>query len=127
MIDQDFADIVDDLEPNSTVYISGPITASTEADKGKAKFKAMVLELHDLGFHPISPRRHRIPPWFNIEKDQDKIWPYMMRMAVKDLMDADACVMLDGWDQGSKGCEEEMRLCGLLNIPVYDERGQEIQ
>lgn len=108
--------------PGPRVYISGPITASTEQDKGKARFKEQVLRLHAYGYIPISPRRHRVPPWLDIKYDQDKIWPYMMKLAIKDLMDADCCVMLDGWDEGSKGCFAEYRLCRLLNIPVYDER-----
>ena len=103
------------------IYISGPISASTEDDKGKARFKEKVLHLHSLGYNPISPRRHRIPPWMDMEKDQEIIWPYMMRLAIIDLMNADSCLMLDGWDQGSRGCAEEYRLCRILSIPVYDE------
>jgi len=115
-----------DCEPlGSKVYISGPITQSTEDDKGKAKFKEMTLFLHNECYIPISPRRHRVPPWwdFNNAEDQDKIWPYMMRLAIIDLMLADSCIMLDGWNMGSKGCAEEYRLCRMLDIPVYSERG----
>ncbi len=106
------------------IYISGPITGK---ENGNAQaFKDMVLKVHSMGLGiPVSPRRHRIPPWLNLPDDKDEIWRVMMREAVIDLMICDSVIMLDGWE-GSKGCVIELKLCRLLHIPVISERFEEI-
>lgn len=107
----------------SKIYISGPITIAKEGTAGnKDKFRDMVLKLHRMNLGtPISPRRHRIPPWLSLEEQPNEVWIHMMKLAVSDLMEADSMVVLDGWEE-SKGCCVEVELSKLLRIPVFDER-----
>lgn len=102
------------------IYISGPITG-VGVDANKQAFKDMVLKIHDMGIgEPVSPRAHRMPPWFSLPENEDQVWTYMMKRALKDLLDCDSMVLLDGWE-GSKGCLVELEVCKLLEIPVFDE------
>lgn len=107
------------------IYISGPIS-NAGPDANKQKFKDMVLKIHDMGIgEPVSPRAHRMPPWFDLPKDKDKVWVYMMRRALADLMECDSMILLDGW-QNSNGCCAEVEIAKLLQMPIFNEHFEDI-
>ena len=101
------------------IYISGKITG---VPNGNAQaFKDMVLKIHSMGLGiPVSPQRHRIPPWLSLPNDEAIIWRHMMRLAIIDLMECDSVIMLDNWEE-SRGSVMELELCKALHIPVMDE------
>lgn len=89
------------------VYISGPITGLPGLNK--TAFDSAAAELKAVGFEPIVPHEITAP---------GDTWEEAMRSCIRAMMDADAVVMLRGWE-GSKGAKIEYDLARAVGIPVH--------
>lgn len=89
------------------VYISGPMTG--HKDNNYPAFFEAEERLKKMGFDVINPARNTPP--------EPATWEAFMRMAIKQVCDADAVVMLDGWRK-SIGATTEVSIADVINIPV---------
>ena len=90
------------------VYIAGPM--SGYPDFNHAAFNKKASELHRFGVNVLNPAE--------IDGGStDKPWEYYMRKAIALLVQADAVVVLDGWEN-SKGAKLELTIATALRIPV---------
>jgi nucleoside 2-deoxyribosyltransferase len=92
------------------VYISGPITGHADF---REKFAAAEDALKQSGFIPVSPVR---------DDDGTKPWAHYMKLALKDMLDCDAIVLLPGWER-SQGAAIEAFVaarCELEFLPYQD-------
>lgn len=95
------------------VYICGPISGIENGNK-KA-FDLMEAQLWTRGFHPINPHvtcAHIKREFYQSDKAH---WQACMRADIRELMTADAIVLLPGW-QNSKGAHVEITLAKELGI-----------
>lgn len=90
------------------MYIAGPM--SGYPDYNHAAFNKKASELHSLGFNVLNPAE--------IDGGStNKPWDYYMRKAIALLVQADAVVVLDGWEN-SKGAKLELAIASALRMPV---------
>ncbi len=91
-----------------TVYISGPMTGTV--DWGRERFNAMDKRLHNMGWQVINPAclPTDLPP------------KCYMPICLAMLREADAVLMLKGWDK-SKGATMERRYAEYLNKIIWYE------
>ncbi|AFG37652.1 DUF4406 domain-containing protein [Spirochaeta africana] len=90
------------------VYISGPITGKENGNSDA--FSAAAEKLTAAGHTPINPHE--------LQHDHDKSWESYMRVDIKALMDADAVLLLDGWNH-SNGAHLENAIARAVGIPAY--------
>lgn len=90
------------------VYICGPVSG-LPYDEVVKKFAQAEQILKGMGVMPINPL-HLVP-------DPETHWNPAMRACIKGLMDADAILMLDGYQQ-SKGANVEYELAKVLEMTV---------
>ena len=103
----------------SPVYISGPITGIKNANK--EAFTEMEEILVTMGYKVSNPRRHQIPKGL-AEKD---IWNVMMKISLKDMVNCNSIVMLDGWEF-SRGAGIEFDIAKALKMPITNQDLQTI-
>jgi hypothetical protein len=96
------------------VYIAGPMTGYK--DLNYPAFNAMKTELQQAGYTPLSPA--------DVDnKGEAQSWEWYMRRTIPMLCEADAVLLLPGWER-SKGARIEERIAGELSIPVYESLDQ---
>ena len=86
------------------VYIAGPISGMP--DLNKPEFADMADKLRKAGFDAVNPHE----TCEGIEG-----WVECMKADIKQLMDCDYIILLDGWNN-SRGCRIEIALCRELGI-----------
>ena len=91
------------------VYISGPMSGLPEFNY--PAFFAAEEELVAAGYAVENPARNPEP--------DPKTWEGFMRMAVKQVADCDALVMLPGWES-SRGAKVEVDLAKTLGMHVCE-------
>lgn len=101
------------------IYISGPVTGMV--DGNRAAFSRVEKEVFAAGFDAENPRRNKLPGYFDIEIDCEELWQFQMKRAVKQLMDCDTIVMLNGWEN-SKGATIELWLSLMLGLKCLNEK-----
>lgn len=92
-------------------YISGPITNATQEQLDRFEDASRRLDLR--GFDYFNPLETPPPP-----KDAH-VWQYYMRRSISELCEADAILVLPGWED-SRGCQLEVFVAQNLGIPVID-------
>lgn len=90
------------------VYICGPVSG-LPYDEVVRNFASAEGMLKGMGLMPINPL-HLVP-------DPETHWNPAMRACIKGLMDADAILLLDGY-QKSKGANVEYELAKVLEMGV---------
>lgn len=91
-----------------TVYIAGPI--SGKPDDNKKAFSNAEERLFMMGYSPVNPHK------LNHEENHSRDWFQYMRVCISAMMQCDAIVLLDGWED-SDGAQMEIKLATSLNIP----------
>ncbi len=89
------------------IYIAGPMTGIPEYNS--PAFHKAAEQLLAEGHEPINPARHGLIDGYE--------WSDYMRLALRDLADAEVVLMLPGWT-GSRGARIEAAIAGHLGIPV---------
>ena len=77
----------------------------------KPAFDAAEKHLHNLGHVVLNPARHGLV--------DGKGWSFYMRLAIADLLQADAIAQLDGWHT-SRGAILENRIAQELGLAHVD-------
>ena len=90
------------------VYISGAIE-HLEIEGRKKAFKEAERILLSDGYEPINP--------FNNGVNVDADWREHMKVDIKNLLDCDYILMLEGWEL-SKGCKLEFDVATSCGIKV---------
>ncbi len=94
----------------NTIYISGPITGLP--DGNRKSFMDAQFDLESAGFRVINP----ITICSMLPEGTD--WATYMRHDIRAMMDADAVLLLPGW-QSSRGAGLEEMICVALGIPTF--------
>lgn len=106
-------------QPNTIVYISGPVTDMPESNRPQfAKAQQMLLSAGCSVFNPS----HIEGPIDPLKGDE--LWAYYMHFCVKALPDCDAVLFLPDW-QNSKGAKWEHRIAEILRLQVFYSPGLE--
>ena len=92
------------------VYISGPMTGYE--NNNYPAFFAAEEQLKQAGYDVINPARNTPPD------PATATWESFMRMAIKQVCDADFVARLDGWEF-SKGANIEIDLAHKICVPVF--------
>lgn len=93
----------------TVLYIAGPMSGLP--DKNIPAFDAAETRLRAKGYDVLNPARHE--GWATN-------WQGYMRLGIRDVTRADGVATLPGWGK-SEGAVEEVRIAGLLGIPVATE------
>lgn len=93
------------------LYIAGPMSGLP--DSNYPAFNAAAAVLRAAGHTVLNPAENPAPP----EGHPDP-WQYYMRMSLKQIADAEALYMLDGWTI-SKGATLEFNIAAEMKIPAY--------
>lgn len=96
------------------LYISGPMSGYT--DNNWPAFHAMEAHLQSLEYEVLNPAK---------VGDPALSWQANMRRAITLMMQADALILLDGW-QKSRGARTEVYLARKLEMPIYDANLHEV-
>jgi len=100
-------------------YISGKITGLTN-EVATRNFKEASLQARFLGYEPVNPMEI-IPNGDEPKSEKDK-WSWCMRADLKEMMDCDAILMQENWED-SKGAIVEHNLAKELGfIMMYKGR-----
>ncbi len=101
------------------IYISGPITGMPDGNKDA--FLAMEGTLKVLGYTEIiNPRNLDTPQAFKDgEMEVDVLWPIMMKQSVRDMMECNTIIFLDGWEQ-SRGARIEYELAKEVKMKCIE-------
>lgn len=94
------------------VYLAGPMTGYAEFNY--PAFEAAASWLRAEGYEVVSP--HEVNP---PDVGFDHPWDWYMRRDIAALMDVEAVVVLDGWQQ-SKGASLETYIARVLDMPIYE-------
>src|SRR5688572_7215992 len=94
-----------------TIYVSGPITGRPELNL--PAFRSAEEKIRSLGLRAIVP--HDLVEGMHPEKF---LWEDYMRVCIRHMMDCEAVVTLDDWEE-SPGAKIEVRLARELNINVH--------
>ena len=92
------------------VYISGAIE-HLDLEERKKAFKEAELCLRSNLYEPINP--------FNNGVDVNADWREHMKVDIKNLLDCDYILMLEGWEL-SKGCKLEFDVATSCGIKVLN-------
>lgn len=90
------------------VYIAGPMTGVE--DFNHPAFNAAAEALTARGFTPLNPVD-------NDTEGQKATWGWYMRVALRQVADADAMCLLPGW-QSSKGANLEVTIGEALKLDI---------
>ena len=90
-----------------SLYLSGPMTGFDEFNH--PYFSACASELRSRGYEILNPSENTAP--------ECGTWSGWMRKALRQLLDADAIVLLSGW-QISRGARVEFNLACELSLHV---------
>lgn len=93
------------------IYIAGPITG-IKPTVYKRNFARACEEVLSQGHAPISPIGNTADP-----RDKDE-WVGYMRAGLKQLLDCDAILMIDGWEK-SRGARIEFWTAATLGMPIF--------
>lgn len=95
-------------------YLSGPMTGIKNFNSDN--FKSACLHLRATGLTVLSPDEID----FNETKEDrgKKDYGFYMKESIKLLLQADAIILMDGW-QDSRGCRTELNVARAMNYPVY--------
>lgn len=93
------------------IYISGGITGVPNFEEAFAKEEARLV---DEGWIVINPC-HAFAGQDDVSYDR------FMRLHIASILQVDAVVMLDGWEQ-SRGARFEKLMADMIGIPVYIRR-----
>lgn len=100
-------------QPNTMVYISGPITDIPDLNRPSfIKAQRMLLSAGCSIFNPM-----HIEGPIDPLKD-DALWSYYMHFCVRALPECDSILMLPDW-QNSKGAKWEHRIAEMLGLQVF--------
>lgn len=91
------------------LYVSGPMTGIP--DFNYPAFDDACRRLRGAGYEVISP--HEINPADGIEHE----WAWYLRRDIVGLLDADAVVVLPGWE-GSRGAMLETTIASALGMEI---------
>ena len=91
------------------VYIAGPMMGVPGFNY--PAFNAAEDHLRAIGHMPINPARHGVD-----ERARDWTWVDFMRRTIRDVTNADAIHLLDGWE-GSRGAQLEVTIADALGMP----------
>lgn len=91
-----------------TIYLAGPVT---KIGFKNAYERFMTAESFLKYYYEV---KNPIHYGFSI----DKSWEDVMKCCIKDLLDCDAIILLEGWKDSKGACLEKF-LAESLNIPVY--------
>lgn len=97
------------------IYIAGPMTGLP--DDNKPAFRRVAFDLRNAGHTVLNPAESRAPPCGGT-------WAGWMRLALAQLVAADAVAMLPGWTK-SKGAVWEYLTAMRLGIPAVPVDGAE--
>ena len=94
-----------------TIYISGQITG-LDINDAKAKFQdAVDYVCENMEYEPLNP--------FDIcEQKPEYTWLDYMRADIKALVDCEAIIMLDNWEE-SDGAKLELIIAQGLKMKIY--------
>ena len=92
------------------VYIAGPMTGLPEYNY--PAFHAAAAHARTLGYEVINPAD-------NFDGDTTLPWATYLRQALRQVLDADAIVVLPGWES-SKGAQLETHVARTLAMPVIE-------
>jgi len=90
------------------IYISGPITG--KPDYNKHRFNEVEDWLRSIGHDPVNPQ--------TLTTGYSETWEYYMRIDLKAMLDCDAIIMLEGW-QESRGAKLEHDLAKELKFEIH--------
>jgi signal recognition particle subunit SEC65 len=90
------------------IYLSGPMSGYIELNF--PEFHRVAKGLRDKGYKVISPAEIKQP---------ELTWESCMRQDIKQLMDADAVAVMEGWEK-SKGASIEVNLAKSLGMQIID-------
>lgn len=93
-----------------TLYLSGPMTGLPKLNF--PDFHAAAARLRALGYSVINPAELNAGPG-------SKSWYECMRTDLKALLDCDAIVLLDGWQQ-SAGAHLEIHVAHRVGISILN-------
>jgi hypothetical protein len=100
-------------QPNTVVYISGPVTGIEQSNK--PQFLLAQHMLLSAGCSIFNPTHIEGP--IDPLKD-DALWSYYMHFCVRALPECDAVLFLPDW-QNSKGAKWEHRIAEMLGLQVF--------
>jgi hypothetical protein len=100
-------------QPNTMVYISGPVTDMP--DLNRPQFRLAQQMLLSAGCSIFNPMHIEGP--IDPLKD-DALWSYYMHFCVRALPECDSILMLPDW-QNSKGAKWEHRIAEMLGLQVF--------
>ena len=92
------------------LYVSGPMTGYPEFNY--PAFEEATARLRAAGHEVISP--HEVNP----PDDTDHPWEWFMRRDIVALMEAEAVVVLPGWES-SRGAALETNIAGALGMLIF--------
>jgi len=93
-----------------TLYLSGPMTGIPAMNF--PAFHAIAAQLRSEGYTVLNPAE-------TDNGDTSKPWAYYIRKDIRMVCDADAIVVLPGW-QNSKGARIEVACAEAMGMPVLD-------
>jgi len=100
-------------QPNTTCYISGPVTGIEEFNRPSFLLaQRMLLSAGCSVFNPIHI------DWPIDPLEGEALWQYMMHYCVQAIPNCDSLLMLPDW-QNSKGAKEEHRIAKMLGLTIY--------
>lgn len=100
-------------QPNTTVYISGPVTGIPELNR--PQFMLAQRMLLSSGCSVFNPS-HIDGPIDPLKGDE--MWQYYMHYCVQAIPSCHSMLMLPHW-QNSKGAKEEHRIAKMLGLTIY--------
>lgn len=101
------------LDTDLTYYLAGPMSGYPEYNY--PAFARAKAELEEAGVKVCSP--HEIP-WPEEELEGEELWQYMMRLAMRQLLDCRGIILMAGWVK-SKGAVAEANVATALAMPAY--------
>ncbi len=93
------------------IYISGPITGRSELNL--PQFRSAEEKIKSFGMKPVVP--HDLVEGLDTEAFK---WEDYMRICIKAMMDCEAVITLDDWEESPGACIE-VQLARSLNMDVY--------
>lgn len=100
-------------QPNTTCYISGPVTGIPELNR--PQFMLAQRMLLSAGCSVFNPS-HIDGPIDQLKGDE--MWQYYMHYCVQAIPSCHSMLMLPDW-QNSKGAKEEHRIAKMLGLVIY--------
>lgn len=91
------------------IYIAGPVTGYPEGNyTAFARAKEIIASQ---GHTPVNPRDK------GVSGEEGLTWEYLMREALKLMLECEAAYFLEGWEK-SKGASFEHQVAQILQMPI---------